>query len=56
MNTRVKVLIEGYAKETKNGLFASCTTTLIQTDNHNIIVDPGINRKLLLQKLNLEKK
>jgi glyoxylase-like metal-dependent hydrolase (beta-lactamase superfamily II) len=51
---KVKVLIEGYAKETDNGWVASSTTTLITTDKHKVIVDPGINRKLLLEKLKEE--
>jgi len=49
--TNVKILIEGYAKEIENGWLASSTTTLVQKDGVNIIVDPGINRKLLLDKL-----
>lgn len=48
---QVKVLIEGYAKEIKDGWLASSTTTLIISDNKKIIVDPGTNRKLLLEKL-----
>lgn len=54
MENKVKVLIEGYAKDTEGGLLASSTTTLIQTAKHNILVDPGINRKLLLQKIKKE--
>lgn len=53
MNT-VKVLIKGYAKQTENGWLASCTTTLIKTSKFNILVDPGINKELLLQKLDNE--
>jgi len=48
---KVNVLIEGYAKELKNGWKASSTTTLIQTDNLNILCDPGINYPLLSKKL-----
>jgi len=51
---KVKVLIEGYAKETKDCWIASSTTTLVQEKGLNIIVDPGTNRKLLLQKLGEE--
>ncbi len=47
----VKVLIEGYGKEIKNGWIASSTTTLIKLDNKNIIVDPGCNRQKLLDVL-----
>ena len=48
---KIKVLIEGYAKEIEGGWLASSTTTLVQENRLNIIVDPGINRKLLLDKL-----
>lgn len=51
---KVQVLIEGYAKPTGkgDGWFASSTTTLITTEKgKKIIVDPGCNRKLLLEKL-----
>lgn len=50
----VKVLIEGYAKEIKGGWLASSTTTLIRSDSKKIIVDPGTNRKLLLESLKKE--
>ena len=50
----VKVLIEGYAKEIENGWLASSSVTLIKSDNKNIIVDPGCNRKLLLESLEKE--
>ncbi len=52
---KVIVLIEGYARETKNGWFASSTTTLIRSDDKNIIVDPGINRKKLITELKRQK-
>lgn len=48
---KLKILIEGYAKENEDGWLASSTTTLIQENGLNIIVDPGINRRLLLEKL-----
>ena len=51
----VKVLIEGYAREEKDFELASSTSTLIKEKNLNIIVDPGMNRKLLLESLNREK-
>jgi glyoxylase-like metal-dependent hydrolase (beta-lactamase superfamily II) len=51
---RVKVLIEGYAKEIKNGWLASSSTVLIESNNKKIIVDPGTNRELLLKKLDQE--
>jgi len=44
----VKVLIQGYAKEENGVEFASSTTTLIRDGDLNIIVDPGMDRKLLL--------
>lgn len=48
---KIKVLIEGYAKETENGWLASSTVTFIQSNGKNIIVDPGCNRKKLLEEL-----
>jgi len=51
---KVKVLIEGYAKETKGGWLASSTTTLIESNGVKIIVDPGTNRILLLDNLKKE--
>ena len=51
----VKVLIEGYAREDEGVEEASCTTTLIKENNLNIIVDPGMNRQLLLNALKKEK-
>ena len=53
--TKVKILIEGYAKKTKDGWLASSSTTLIEDRGKRIIVDPGINRTLLLEKLQKEK-
>lgn len=52
--SKVKVLIEGYAKKTKEGWLASSSTTLIEDGGKRIIVDPGINRKLLPEKLKVE--
>lgn len=49
--TKIKVLIEGYAKKTKKGWLASSSTTLIEDSGKKILVDPGINRELLLKKL-----
>jgi len=51
----VKVLIEGYAREEGDLESASCTTTLIKENDLNIIVDPGMNRGLLLESLKKEK-
>ncbi len=50
----VKVLIEGYAREEEDSEFASSTTTLIKESELNIIVDPGMNRELLLESLKKE--
>ena len=46
---QVKILIQGYAKEIENGWKASSTVTLIKSGDKNIIVDPGCNRKRLLE-------
>ncbi len=48
---KVKVLIQGYAKEIENGWLASSTVTLVQSNDKNIIVDPGCNREKLLEEL-----
>lgn len=48
---KVKILIEGYAKEIKDGWQASSTTTLIESNGKFMIADPGTNRELLLEKL-----
>lgn len=50
----VKVLIEGYAKEIEGGWLASSTVTLIRESGLNIIADPGVNRTLLLERLEKE--
>ncbi|MBU1877039.1 MBL fold metallo-hydrolase, partial [Patescibacteria group bacterium] len=48
---KVKVLIRGYAKKIENGWLASSTVTLVQSNDKNIIVDPGCNRKKLVEEL-----
>jgi glyoxylase-like metal-dependent hydrolase (beta-lactamase superfamily II) len=53
--TEVKILIEGYAKKTKDGWIASPSTVLIRDSGLNILADPGSNKKLLLKKLAEEK-
>lgn len=50
----VKVLVEGYAKQLENGWRCSSTSTLIKSNKNNIVVDPGCNRKKLLEALNKE--
>ena len=54
MDTIVKVLVEGYAKEVKRGWIASSTTTLIKESGKNVLVDPGKNKNLLLKRLEIE--
>jgi len=51
---KIKILIRGYVKEIDGKEFASSTTTLIQDADLNIIVDPGMDRKLLVSALNEE--
>ena len=51
---KIKILIEGYAKELKKGWLASSTCCFIKSGNKNIITDPGCNRKKLLAALKKE--
>ncbi len=51
---KIKVLIEGYAKQFDNGWKASSTACLITTNDKKIITDPGCNRELLLNALSRE--
>lgn len=51
----VKILIEGYAKELKNGWRASSTCCFIKSGDKKIITDPGCNRRKLLAALKKEK-
>lgn len=50
----VKVLIQGYVREEGDAEIVSSTTTLIRHGELNIIVDPGMNRKMLLEALEKE--
>ena len=50
----VKVLIEGYAKEGEKYEHTSSTTVLIKDKKLNIVIDPGMNRKQLLESLKKE--
>lgn len=50
----IKILIKGYAKEVDGEELASSATTLIQDNNLNVIVDPGMNREALLESLTEE--
>jgi glyoxylase-like metal-dependent hydrolase (beta-lactamase superfamily II) len=52
--SKLKVLIEGYAREVKGGWIASSTVTLVQSNDKNIIVDPGCNRAKLIDSLKKE--
>ncbi|MCK5474852.1 MAG: MBL fold metallo-hydrolase [Candidatus Aenigmarchaeota archaeon] len=53
--TKIDILVEGYAKEIENGWNASSNVTLVTSNSKNIIVDPGCNRKLLLDALEKHK-
>lgn len=48
---KLKILVEGYAKEVNDGEQASCSTTLLQENGINIVVDPGMDKVLLLEGL-----
>jgi len=52
--SEVMVLVEGIAREVKNGWVASSTVVLIKDNGKNIIVDPGCNRNKLLSALKKE--
>lgn len=52
--TEVKILIEGYVKKLTDGWLASPSTVLIKDHGFIILVDPGSNKKLLLEKLTKE--
>ena len=51
----IKVLIEGYAKEIKNGWKASSSVVLVKNNKKNILIDTGCNRKKLIDSLKKEK-
>jgi len=51
----VKILLEGYATTLKKGWIASSSTTLVRDGKINIIVDPGKNRRRLLNALKRER-
>ncbi len=50
----IKILIEGYAREKSGVWYASPATVLINDNGLNILVDPGANKKLLLEALEKE--
>ena len=49
-----KVLVEGYALRIAGGWEASSTATLARSNGKAIVIDPGCNRKLLLDALKRE--
>lgn len=51
--TEVKILIEGHALR-KEEEKATSTTVLVKAKNFNLIVDPGMNRNLLIEALKKE--
>jgi glyoxylase-like metal-dependent hydrolase (beta-lactamase superfamily II) len=52
MKPTLTILIEGYAHTTPDGVtYASPTTSLLQLDGKNYLVDPGCNGSLLLERL-----
>lgn len=48
---KLKILVVGYAKEVDDGEQASCSTTLLQVNGINVVVDPGMDKGLLLEGL-----
>jgi len=52
--TKLKILVEGYAKEVDDGEQASCSTTLLQENGINVVIDPGMDKGLLLKGLEKE--
>ena len=51
----IKILVKGYVREKGKSEFASSTATLIKEGGLNIIVDPGMDRKLLLEGFQRER-
>ncbi len=51
---KVKVLIEGYAKQLEDGWQANSSVVLIKSNDKNIICDPGCGKKELLGALKKE--
>ena len=54
MMSGFKILIEGYARTMGSVVFASPTTVLIRDSGLTILVDPGANKRLLLDALERE--
>ena len=51
---KIKVLIEGYAREVNGDEYASSSVTLVCDNNLCILVDVGMNRQLLIDSLKRE--
>lgn len=49
--SEIKLLIQGYARKTKNGWQASSAIVLVRDSGRNILVDPGSNTRRLLSAL-----
>ncbi len=47
----IEILVEGYGREESDGEHASSTVTLIRDGGVNIVVDPGMDRRALLNGL-----
>jgi glyoxylase-like metal-dependent hydrolase (beta-lactamase superfamily II) len=53
---KYKILIEGYARAGADGkYYASPTTTLVYDESVKVLVDPGANKSLLLERMEKEK-
>lgn len=52
--TELKILIQGYAREEDGIEKASSATVLIRDSGKNIVVDPGMNKPMLLEALKKE--
>ncbi|MEI8067535.1 MAG: MBL fold metallo-hydrolase [Candidatus Shapirobacteria bacterium] len=51
---KVKILVEGFGHKEENYKIVSPSVVLVETDKFKIIVDPGLNRKKLLESLEKE--
>jgi len=51
----VKVLLEGHARKTSEGWVANSAVVLVKSNGKNIIVDPGCEKKNLIDALKKEK-
>jgi len=53
--SEIKILVEGYVRKFQGSIFASSTAVLIRNERTNIVVDPGMDRNLLLKALRNER-